>query len=260
MEIGIFLMPAHPPERSLYDATQWDLDIIELADQLGYVEAWVGEHFTVPWEPICAPDLLSGAGAAADEVDQARARCASACPITTRSNSPTAWPISIISPRVDSCWASAPAAFRATGHLFDVDGKNGEHREMTREALEIMLRIWTEDEPWEHRGKYWNANGIAPMFDGSDEAPHQALPEAAPANRRHRVQRRLRDAQARRRTRLPADEPRSERRIRRQPLGCGAGGRRTQRTHARSPRLATGPRGHSSPRPTSRHSATPSTA
>lgn len=37
---------------------------------------------------------------------------------------------------------------------------------MTREALEIMLRIWTEDEPWEHRGKYWNANGIAPMFEG----------------------------------------------------------------------------------------------
>ena len=58
MEIGIFLMPAHPPERSLYDATQWDLEIIELADELGYVEAWVGEHFTVPWEPICAPDLL----------------------------------------------------------------------------------------------------------------------------------------------------------------------------------------------------------
>lgn len=48
MEIGIFLMPAHPPERTLYDATRWDLDVIELADQLGYVEAWVGEHFTVP--------------------------------------------------------------------------------------------------------------------------------------------------------------------------------------------------------------------
>jgi alkanesulfonate monooxygenase SsuD/methylene tetrahydromethanopterin reductase-like flavin-dependent oxidoreductase (luciferase family) len=37
---------------------------------------------------------------------------------------------------------------------------------MTREALEIMLRVWTEDGPWEHRGKYWNANGIAPMFEG----------------------------------------------------------------------------------------------
>ena len=39
MEIGLFLMPAHPPERSLYDATQWDLEIIELADRLGYVIA-----------------------------------------------------------------------------------------------------------------------------------------------------------------------------------------------------------------------------
>ena len=37
---------------------------------------------------------------------------------------------------------------------------------MTREALEIMLKVWTEDKPWEFRGKYWNANGIAPMFEG----------------------------------------------------------------------------------------------
>lgn len=50
--------------------------------------------------------------------------------------------------------------------MFDVDGQNGEHREMTREALEIMLKVWTEDQPWEFRGKYWNANGIAPMFEG----------------------------------------------------------------------------------------------
>ena len=74
MEIGIFLMPAHPPERSLYDATQWDLDIIELADQLGYVEAWVGEHFTVPWEPICAPDLLLAQALLRTKSHQARAR------------------------------------------------------------------------------------------------------------------------------------------------------------------------------------------
>ncbi len=38
----------------------------------------------------------------------------------------------------------APAASPGDWALYDVDGKNGEHREMTREALEIMLRIWTE--------------------------------------------------------------------------------------------------------------------
>lgn len=79
MEIGIFLMPAHPPERTLYDATRWDLDVIELADQLGYVEAWVGEHFTVPWEPICAilgrrPSGQAAVGADATQDRQPRPR------------------------------------------------------------------------------------------------------------------------------------------------------------------------------------------
>lgn len=49
MDVGLFLMPSHPPERSLYDAHQLDLDVITLADKLGYKEAWIGEHFTAPW-------------------------------------------------------------------------------------------------------------------------------------------------------------------------------------------------------------------
>ena len=165
MEIGIFLMPAHPPERSLYDATQWDLDIIELADQLGYVEAWVGEHFTVPWEPICAPDLL---------LAQALLRTKRIKLAPGAHLLPYHHPVELAH-RVAYFDHLAQGRFMlgvgASGipgdwALYDVDGKNGEHREMTREALEIMLRIWTEDEPWEHRGKYWNANGIAPMFEG----------------------------------------------------------------------------------------------
>ena len=58
MKAGLFLMPSHPPERDTFDAHSWDLDVLELADRLGYLEAWIGEHFTAPWEPIPAPDLL----------------------------------------------------------------------------------------------------------------------------------------------------------------------------------------------------------
>ena len=58
MEVGLFLMPSHPPERALFDAHQLDLDVITLADKLGYKEAWIGEHFTAPWEPIPAPDIM----------------------------------------------------------------------------------------------------------------------------------------------------------------------------------------------------------
>ncbi|SDI04410.1 hypothetical protein SAMN05216352_104202 [Alteribacillus bidgolensis] len=51
-------MPTHPPEKSLYDTTEWDLEMIQYAYELGYGEAWIWEHFTSPWEPIPAPDLM----------------------------------------------------------------------------------------------------------------------------------------------------------------------------------------------------------
>ena len=116
MEIGIFLMPAHPPERSLFDATQWDLDIIELADQLGYVEAWVGEHFTVPWGPICAPDLL---------LAQALMRTKSIKLAPGAHFLPYHHPVELAHrvayfdhlARAGSCWVWVPAASLATGRF-----------------------------------------------------------------------------------------------------------------------------------------------
>ena len=40
-------------------------------------------------------------------------------------------------------------------------GMSGVNRDMTREALEIILRLWS-DEP--HRGKFWNVTKPEPMF------------------------------------------------------------------------------------------------
>ncbi|HXP06025.1 MAG TPA: LLM class flavin-dependent oxidoreductase, partial [Stellaceae bacterium] len=58
MEYGLFTMPSHPPERSLYDGHRWDLQTLRWADELGFAEAWIGEHHTAPWEPHPSPDLL----------------------------------------------------------------------------------------------------------------------------------------------------------------------------------------------------------
>lgn len=239
MEIGIFLMPAHPPERTLYDATRWDLDVIELADQLGYVEAWVGEHFTVPWEPICAPDLL---------LAQALLRTQQIKLAPGAHLLPYHHPVELAH-RVAYFDHLAQGRFMlgvgASGipgdwALYDVDGKNGEHREMTREALEIMLRIWTEDEPWEHRGKYWNANGIAPMFEGLMRRHIKPYQKPHPPIGVTGFQRRLGDPQARRRTGLHPHESGPQHRIRRHPLGRGGGRRAAQRANPGSPRLAAG--------------------
>jgi alkanesulfonate monooxygenase SsuD/methylene tetrahydromethanopterin reductase-like flavin-dependent oxidoreductase (luciferase family) len=48
--------------------------------------------------------------------------------------------------------------------LFCVDGFKGVNREMTREALEIMLRIWDSEGPLEYQGKFWSVNVPGPMF------------------------------------------------------------------------------------------------
>ena len=58
MHLGAFLMPSHPPERALLDGIRWDLAQLRRLDALGFAEAWIGEHFTAPWEPCPAPDLL----------------------------------------------------------------------------------------------------------------------------------------------------------------------------------------------------------
>ena len=58
MEFGYFSMPSHPPERGLKAGHDFDLQTLRWLDELGFTEAWIGEHHTAPWEPHPAPDLL----------------------------------------------------------------------------------------------------------------------------------------------------------------------------------------------------------
>ena len=58
MELGYFAMPSHPPECGLKEGHDWDLQVLRWLDELGYQEAWIGEHHTAPWEPHPSPDLL----------------------------------------------------------------------------------------------------------------------------------------------------------------------------------------------------------
>ena len=58
MKFGLFMMPLHPPRRSYADSYDRDIELIVQADQLGYTEAWIGEHITETWENAPVPELL----------------------------------------------------------------------------------------------------------------------------------------------------------------------------------------------------------
>ena len=48
--------------------------------------------------------------------------------------------------------------------LFNVKGDTGENRDMTREALEIILRLWSDEDEFDYRGTYWHVTKGAEMY------------------------------------------------------------------------------------------------
>lgn len=163
MELGLFMMPAHPKDADVYDAVQWDLQMIRWADELGFREAWIGEHFTSPCEPIPAPDLLI-AQALLQTSRITLAPGAHLLPFHHPAElaSRVAFLDQLAQGRL--MFGVGSAGLPGDWKLFDVDGLSGQNRDMTAEALEIILRLWTEKEPFEHVGKYWTVNRIDTMY------------------------------------------------------------------------------------------------
>ncbi|MCG8692498.1 MAG: LLM class flavin-dependent oxidoreductase, partial [Minwuiales bacterium] len=164
MEYGLFTMPSHPPERPLYDGHQWDLEVIKWADELGFSEAWIGEHHTAPWEPHPSPDLI--VAQALMETDNIRLGPGGFL-LPYHHPAELANRISILDHMSQGRlnFGVAASGLPSDWAMFNVDGMSGENRDMTREALEIILRLWTEDEPFDHKGKYWHVTKTDTMFD-----------------------------------------------------------------------------------------------
>jgi alkanesulfonate monooxygenase SsuD/methylene tetrahydromethanopterin reductase-like flavin-dependent oxidoreductase (luciferase family) len=138
MKLGAFVMPSHPPERSLIDGYRWDLEHLVLLDRLGFHEAWIGEHFTAlprtqriklcPGAhllPYHHPIELAHRVAFLDQLAQGRYML-----------------------------GVGISALPSDLALFGVDAAAGQNRRMTLEALEIMLRVW-RGEPFSFDGEFW---------------------------------------------------------------------------------------------------------
>lgn len=63
MDFGLFLQPFHHPSTDPTEALQRDLDLIVLLDELGFAEAWIGEHHSTGWENIASPEVVIAAAA-----------------------------------------------------------------------------------------------------------------------------------------------------------------------------------------------------
>jgi limonene 1,2-monooxygenase len=63
MGFGVFLAPFHPAGQNPTLALQRDLELIDRLDELGFDEAWIGEHHSAGAEIIAAPEVFIAAAA-----------------------------------------------------------------------------------------------------------------------------------------------------------------------------------------------------
>ena len=61
LKFGIFMAPFHPVDQNPTLSLERDLQLITHLDQLGYDEAWIGEHHSAGYEIIASPEVFIAA-------------------------------------------------------------------------------------------------------------------------------------------------------------------------------------------------------
>jgi alkanesulfonate monooxygenase SsuD/methylene tetrahydromethanopterin reductase-like flavin-dependent oxidoreductase (luciferase family) len=163
LQLGAFMMPSHPPDRPLLEGIGWDLAQLRRLDQLGFAEAWIGEHFTAPWEPCPAPDLLIAQALLSTERIKL---CPGAHLLPYHHPVELAHRVAYLDhlARGRYMLGVGISALPSDLALFAMDAAGGENRRRTMEALDIMLRVW-RGEPFDFQGEFWSVGKPASNFD-----------------------------------------------------------------------------------------------
>jgi alkanesulfonate monooxygenase SsuD/methylene tetrahydromethanopterin reductase-like flavin-dependent oxidoreductase (luciferase family) len=163
MNLGLFMMPLHPPEKSRTQCFDEDIELVVRADELGYTEAWVGQHLSLEWEPIPANDLF----------------IATVIPRTKNIRLGTGVTIVPQHHPVNIAVRLAMLDHLARGRfscgfgqggvptdweLFDLpDGKT--QGLMTVEGIDMVLKLWQTEPPFDFKGQFWHIRVENPVPD-----------------------------------------------------------------------------------------------
>jgi alkanesulfonate monooxygenase SsuD/methylene tetrahydromethanopterin reductase-like flavin-dependent oxidoreductase (luciferase family) len=165
MEFGIQMHPSHKPGTDPRRAVEWDLQVLKWADEYGFSEAWIGEHFTIGWEANPAPELLIAQ--AARETKRIRL-CAGAHLLPYHNPVALALRLAYLDHMTGGryTFGVGAGAHAIDAQLFATNGKNPE---MMAEALEIITRIWTAEGPFKYKGEFFSVD--YPAWDDDYAGP-----------------------------------------------------------------------------------------
>ena len=152
MQLGYFTMPLHPPERDYTLTLREDREAIILADTLGFIEAFVGEHVTDRAETITS--CLTFIASLISETRRIKLGSGTV-------NLPNSHPAAIAAEvaMLDHLlegrflFGISPGGLRSDAEVFGNLDKD--RTAMFVEAIDMVLKIWSSEPPYRLAGKFW---------------------------------------------------------------------------------------------------------
>lgn len=152
MKLGYFMMPLHHIDRDYHTTLTEDIEAIVLADELGYSEAWVGEHYSSAVEQITSP-LMFHANLI-NRTKQIKFATGVMC-LPQYHPAVSAGQAAMFDHLSDGRFIMGvgPGGLLSDFELFGVLDKD--RMEMMEEALDAMLELWATEPPYKIQGKHW---------------------------------------------------------------------------------------------------------
>jgi len=165
VKLGMFTMPFHHPDRDYASILAEDQEAVILADQLGFSEAYVGEHFSSWSERITSPLIFLAT--VISRTRQIRLG-------TGVLNLPQTHPATVAAHAAMFDQLSGgrfimgigPGGLVSDLEMFEV-GQAEMRPLMVQESIDIVLKLWAQDPPYEIDGRFWKfalKNGVWPEF------------------------------------------------------------------------------------------------
>ena len=165
VKLGMFTMPFHHPDRDYASILAEDQEAVILADQLGFSEAYVGEHFSSWSERITSPLIFLAT--VISRTRQIRLG-------TGVLNLPQTHPATVAAHAAMFDQLSGgrfimgigPGGLVSDLEMFEV-GQAELRPLMVQESIDIVLKLWAQDPPYEIDGRFWKfalKNGVWPEF------------------------------------------------------------------------------------------------
>lgn len=163
MNLGMFVMPLHPPHRPAWETCEENVEKLVLADSLGFDEAWIGEHFSATSEPIPAPLIFLS-----NLISQTRRikLCTGVINLPNHDPAIVAAEVALFDhlSKGRLIFGIGPGGLASDFELFDNEDLRVRGEKMM-EAIDTILQIWSQEPPYDIKGKYYNvkiANAIIP--------------------------------------------------------------------------------------------------